>query len=249
MTGGGAGGAATDGHGEVGLEERVWEALATVLDPELDQPITDLGFVRSATVDGGEVIVRLRLPTFFCAPNFVWMMVADARDAIRGLPGVAVADVAVDDHFASEEINAGVAASVGFGDSFDGEPAGELDELRRTFAAKAYAAALERVCRGMRSAGTPLEALGALRLGAVPTGYDRERLERRRADLGLPLGPEDPLVVDASGAPIPVPELSAWLRKAQTVRVNMEGNGELCRGLLHTRYRLGELAGSGGSSA
>lgn len=232
--------------GSPGLDEMVWKALATVLDPELDEPITNLGFVRSCTVEQGAVTVRLRLPTFFCAPNFVWLMVADARDALRGVPGVAAVVVAVDDHFASEEINAGVARSAGFGEAFDGEPAGELDELRATFAAKAYAASLERVCRVMRRTGVALDALDGLRLGDLSVGEDRDRLVRRRSEVGLGSAPEDPLVVDASGERIAPADLRSWLRRAQTVRVNMEGNGELCRGLLHTRYRLGELAGSTG---
>ena len=238
------GGPPVDTSSDSSLEERVWRALGTVLDPELDQSITDLGFVRSCTVGPGTVTVRLRLPTFFCAPNFVWMMVADARDAVGALDGVDAVEVAVDDHFASEEINAGVARSAGFGESFDDEPAGALDELRATFDAKAYAAALERVCRVLLRVGVPLAALDALGLGDVPGGEDRNRLLCRRADVGLGVAPRDPLVVDASGEPIPASELSGWLRRAQTVRVNMEGNGELCRGLLHTRYRLAELAGS-----
>lgn len=45
-------------------------ALATVLDPELDRPITDLGFVRAVSVGAdGSVEARLRLPTYFCAPT------------------------------------------------------------------------------------------------------------------------------------------------------------------------------------
>ena len=49
----------------------VWQALETVMDPELDEPITDLDFVESHTVsDDGVATVVLRLPTFFCAPNF-----------------------------------------------------------------------------------------------------------------------------------------------------------------------------------
>src|SRR5215472_7634451 len=42
-------------------------ALATVRDPELDEPITTLGFVTSCTVSAdGDARVRLRLPTYFC---------------------------------------------------------------------------------------------------------------------------------------------------------------------------------------
>ena len=53
----------------VSLEAGVAAALATVVDPELDEPITDLGFVRSVQVGPGSVEVHLRLPTSFCAPT------------------------------------------------------------------------------------------------------------------------------------------------------------------------------------
>ena len=53
------------------LADRVLAALGTVYDPELDEPITALGFVGACSASGrGEVAVRLRLPTPQCAPNF-----------------------------------------------------------------------------------------------------------------------------------------------------------------------------------
>ena len=113
---------------------RVLAALDAVRDPELDEPITTLGFVSECIVSAaGDVVVRLRLPTYFCAPNFAFLMVADAYDVVSALPEVRSADVALVDHFASAEINAGVAARAGFAVSFAGEAIGELDELRRTF--------------------------------------------------------------------------------------------------------------------
>ncbi len=64
-------------------------ALTTVRDPELDEPITTLGFVASCAVScDGRAVVRLRLPTYFCAPNFAFLMVADAYDAVTAVPGV-----------------------------------------------------------------------------------------------------------------------------------------------------------------
>ena len=90
-------------------------------DPELDEPVTSLGFVTSCTVSAdGDVEVRLRLPTYFCAPNFAFLMVADAFDAVSSVAGVRHTEVVLEDHFASEEINRGVAARAGFVDSFDG---------------------------------------------------------------------------------------------------------------------------------
>jgi metal-sulfur cluster biosynthetic enzyme len=117
-----------------GLAGAVLAALATVRDPELDEPVTTLGFVSSCTVSAdGQTQVRLRLPTYFCAPNFAFLMVADAYDAVAAVPGVTAAEVILDDHFASDAINAGVAARAGFVGSFDGEAVDELDDLRATF--------------------------------------------------------------------------------------------------------------------
>jgi len=95
--------------------EALLAALETVRDPELDEPITSLGFVTSCTVSAdGDATVRLRLPTYFCAPNFAFLMVADAYDAVSALPGVRRAEVVLEDHFASDAINGGVAAQAGF---------------------------------------------------------------------------------------------------------------------------------------
>src|SRR5260221_9097347 len=67
----------------------VLTALGTVRDPELDEPITSLGFVAACAVSAdGDAQVRLRLPTYFCAPNFAFLMVADAHDAVSALDGI-----------------------------------------------------------------------------------------------------------------------------------------------------------------
>jgi metal-sulfur cluster biosynthetic enzyme len=110
------------------------EALDTVRDPELDEPITSLGFVASWSVSPeGDAEVHLRLPTYFCAPNFAFLMVADAYDAVSALDGVHSARIVLDDHFASDAINGGVAARAGFVRSFEGEATAELDQLRIDF--------------------------------------------------------------------------------------------------------------------
>jgi metal-sulfur cluster biosynthetic enzyme len=112
-------------------ERRVQAALDTVLDPELDAPITELGFVTSCTVEGdGTAHVRLRLPTFYCAPNFAFLIVAHAYDAVAHVDGVKAADIVLEDHFAASEINAGVAARAGFAAAFQGLAVNELDDLR-----------------------------------------------------------------------------------------------------------------------
>jgi metal-sulfur cluster biosynthetic enzyme len=207
----------------------LWAALGTVLDPELDQPITDLGFVSEAAVVHGHAHVRLRLPTYFCAPNFAYLMVADAHDAVSSLPDVSTVDVQLEDHFAAAEINAGVAGGAGFAGSFPGEANAELDELRLTFRRKAYLASLDRLA--MRIA----DPIG-LCLRDVPPSPELAAVLRRRAELGIPCDPDSPLLLDEHGTPIGEAEAPLRLRFARAVRVSIDGNAGLCRGLLHTRY-------------
>src|SRR6266700_4465073 len=164
-------------------------ALATVRDPELDEPITALGFVTSCTVSAdGDARVRLRLPTYFCAPNFAFLMVADTYDAVSAVPAVRSTEVILEDHFASDAINGGVAAQAGFVRSFDGEAVSELHALRADFLRKAVMAGTDQVCRPLLAAGKDPAALLAMTLGEVPPSRALDRLRSRRSELGLPAG-------------------------------------------------------------
>jgi len=213
-------------------------ALDTVRDPELDEPVTALGFVSSCTVSAeGVADVRLRLPTYFCAPKFAWLMVADAYDAVSGVPGVRRAQIELEDHFASAEINRGVAARAGFVQSFDGLAETELDELRTDFVRKAMLAATDRVCRPLLAAGRTPDELARLTLGDVPQSPARERLRARRAELGLPASDDAPLLVDPlHGEAIGVQALPLHLRRARLTGIGMQANASVCRGMLRERY-------------
>jgi metal-sulfur cluster biosynthetic enzyme len=216
----------------------VWTALGTVRDPELDEPVTTLGFVASCTVSGdGRAQVRLRLPTYFCAPNFAFLMVADAYDAVTAVPGIASAEVILDDHFASDAINAGVAARAGFVASFDGEAVAELGELRASFLRKAVLAGTDLVCRALRAAGVTPAELAALTLGAAPPSPELTRLRQRRADLGLAAGDGAPLLIDPlTGAGIAPDAAPLYLGRARVTRTGIEANTSICSGMLHARY-------------
>ncbi|GAB3144189.1 iron-sulfur cluster assembly protein [Amycolatopsis stemonae] len=213
----------------------VWSALGTVRDPELDEPLTDLGFVARCEVSAaGHAVIRLRLPTYFCAPNFAFLMVADAYDAIAGVPGLTGLDIRLDDHFASDAINRGVAARQGFVASFDGEAVDELDTLRHDFVRKAVLAGTDRVCRSLDGRDPT-----ALTLGDVPPSPDLDRLRARRHELGLPAGDGDPLLLDpATGQPVAPADAKRHLAFARLTRTSMEANSGVCRGMLRARYAL-----------
>jgi metal-sulfur cluster biosynthetic enzyme len=222
-----------------GLAGAVYAALGTVRDPELDEPITTLEFVSSCTVSPeGHAKVRLRLPTYFCAPNFAFLMVADAYDAVTGVPGVSSAEVILDDHFASDAINAGVAARAGFAASFDGEAADELDDLRATFLRKAVLAGTDQVCRPLGDAGLTPPELAALTLGATPASPALDRLRQRRRDLNLPADDSSLLLIDpATGNGIPESSVPLHLRRARLTRTGIDANTSICSGMLKARYQ------------
>jgi metal-sulfur cluster biosynthetic enzyme len=209
-------------------------ALEGVRDPELDAPITTLGFVSSCTVTpDGDAEVHLRLPTYFCAPNFAFLMVADAYDAVSVLDGVHSTRIVLEDHFASDAINHGVAARAGFEQAFEGEAAGELDDLRRDFLRKAVMAGTDQVCRPLT--GDP----ATMTLADVPPSPALESLRRRRAELGLPSGDDAPLLIDpVTGGP--VADAPLHLRRARLHRVGIEANTSICSGMLRHRYTSGE---------
>jgi hypothetical protein len=193
--------------------------------------------VASVAVDGGTAEVHLRLPTYFCAPNFAFLMVADAYDAVGAVPGVHRVVVVLDDHFASAEINGGVAARAGFAASFEGLAAGELDQLRKDFLRKAVLAGTDRVCRPLLAAGREPAGLARLRLGDVPGSPALDRLRERRAELGLPAGDDAPLLVDpVTGAGVGEEALPLHLRRTRLTRTSLEANGGMCRGMLRVRY-------------
>jgi metal-sulfur cluster biosynthetic enzyme len=217
----------------------VLDALGTVFDPELDEPITTLRFVTSCDVSAdGDVDVRLRLPTPQCAPNFAYLMAADARDAVRRLPEVGEVTVVLEDHYTGDEINAAVGQGAGFAQAFPGETAGELDTLRELFHRKALVARQARVCEAWLAAGASAEEVTARRVSDLPDDPGARRCLELRAHLGIPRGAGDPALVRPDGAPIAAADLKQWLRMASLVRTSLEANGGICRSLLAVRYDI-----------
>src|SRR6516225_5515540 len=86
----------------------ILEQLAQVLDPELDEPILDLGFVRSLQLRSGHATIALRLPTSWCAVNFAYLMAEDVRRALLAVDGIRQVTVSLGDHCAAEEIERAV---------------------------------------------------------------------------------------------------------------------------------------------
>jgi metal-sulfur cluster biosynthetic enzyme len=240
------------------LEQTVLDALRGVLDPELDESLVDLGFVADVRVDERRVTVRLRLPTFWCAPNFAYLMARDARDQVRRVAAGRDVRVVLEDHFASDEISAGVSDDRPLSSIFPGQTDGEdLAELRRLFQAKAYTMRLEQLVRLLLDHGLATDEVAGLRLGDVLAAPEHGPLVLRvgrhtrrvrggspllrayldkRSLLGLDVSDEAPLVTDPAGTPIAAADLPEALRRARRQRISIAFNAMFCRGLLETRY-------------
>lgn len=218
-------------------EGRVVEALSTVRDPELDEPITELGFVESVEIDGATVSVRLVLPTFFCAPNFAYIMAADAKAALARIDAVKKVKVLLADHFASSEINEGLADDRDFEDTFPGDASGEgLSGLRDLFSRKAFISRQERLCRSMLAAGRDADSLTRLIIRDLPEAPETRAYLARRAELGIDTSDTAPFLVTPAGMAISGGAVQEHMRFARMVSVSIQGNSSFCRGLLKTRY-------------
>jgi metal-sulfur cluster biosynthetic enzyme len=215
--------------------EDVLGALGSVYDPELDEPITALGFVAACEVaDAGAVELRLRLPTPQCAPNFAYLMAADARDAVLGLPGAGEVRVVLEDHYTGAEINAAVGRGERFAEAFPGETAGGLGALRELFRRKALVA---RQGRLLETVADPATA----RLGEL-SGPDAARCRELRRELGIDAADGAPAFVRGDGTPVPAAELARFARMAALTAISLEANGGICRSLLAVRYGIEEVA-------
>lgn len=218
-------------------EALVTEALSTVRDPELDEPLTDLGFVKDVRIDGGQVTVTLWLPTYFCAPNFAYMMAVDAKEAVGAVDGVTDVAIRLIDHHASDDINGGLDAGKDFDETFPGDGSGVgLAETRLRFDRKAFVARQQEVYRQLTDKGmTPVEILG-LTIGDLPDTPEARRYLDRRARVELDASDEAPFLVDLDGKAVTAENLDRHLIFARTVSVSIEGNASFCRGLLAVRY-------------
>jgi metal-sulfur cluster biosynthetic enzyme len=238
------------------LRERVLDALAHVYDPELDEPITELGFIGSCEVSpAGDVDVMLRLPTPQCAPNFAFLMGADSRQVVRQVPGVRDVGVRFEDHYTGEEINAALARGEGFTGAFPGETDDDdLESLRELLARKALIARQSKLCEQLREQGVDDPELMAMTVAQLPATPGAARVLQLRRMLGIATDAGAPAFVQANGEPVRAEQLTRWLRAARLVRVSLEANGEICRGLLqarHPRHRLAaqpEISDTGGAT-
>ncbi len=245
---------------DIGITEaHIYAAIADVLDPELDEPLVKLGFIDHIGVDGADVTVTFKLPTFWCSPNFAYLMAKDLRSRVREVPGVRSVHVALLDHCAEDEVTHGINHELSFAEAFPDETMEDehLEELRRTFLRKGFLMRQDAVLRQMLKVGLDESAIAALRMRDMGVdedantasvvvqgkpvllervGHSAATYIRRRAALGLPMETDGPLIIDDAGQPLQVGGLKEFMRRSRSIRMNIMFNTTFCKGMFRTRY-------------
>lgn len=236
--------------------EAIYAALENVYDPELDDSLIRLGFIDEVEIVGADVTVRYKVPTFWCAPNFTFMMSYDIRDEVSRVPGVRAVTVLVRNNCAEQEINTGINAGLSFQETFGADTNGEsLDDLRRIFTEKGFLARQDVLLRRLRQAGlADAEMLGLrqcdvradgddllLTTGHAPlrvrlAAADLARYQHKRKKLGLPHAPDALLFTTLAGDDLRGLDLQDYLRRSRAARLNIAFNSTLCEGLLRATY-------------
>jgi metal-sulfur cluster biosynthetic enzyme len=238
----------------------VTERLDRVDDPELDESIVALDYVRDLTIDGSSVRVELVLPTAWCSPAFAWMMATGARDEVEDLPGIEECTVRLTDHMHEAEINRGVNEGLSFAEAFPDAEDG-IEEVRRTLDEKARMGRQHRAVEILREAGIEPEQIVSLRQSdvslddeqalvsladgglvvPVPAEPMTEYLQKAKA-VGLVTDPADRLFATSEGDPIPPTEFEAVQRRARLAKTNANGQGSVCAALNEARNGTAERA-------
>ncbi len=236
----------------------VWARLDLVMDPELDEPVTDMGFIEAVSVAGpttghnaSTVEIAFRLPTYWCSPNFAFLMAEGIKREVESLPWVSQAIVTLHDHMAADAMNAVINTGGAFSDVFSELMPGEnLDALREKFDHKAFQRRQEVVIKALLAQGYPWSDIVSLTLADLTlvrfadAEDDRQRgryaalltskkLARFALDLAFPT---------YQGTPIG-PDFQTYMGLLRSVRINMEFSGSLCRGLKRSRYLEADLSG------
>ena len=236
--------------------DQVWARLDLVMDPELDEPVTDMGFIEAVSItDTGQqnsatVHVSFRLPTYWCSPNFAFLMAGDIKRQIEVLPWVGQAVVTLQDHMAAAEMNAAINSGASFGSVFeDLHPGEDLAALREKFDVKAFQRRQESVIKAMIAIGFLPSDLVVMPRGllAVTDLADPEAARQKTRYLAIlqqKLGSNPADLAFPTYQGTQVADYPLYMGLLRSVRINMEFSGSMCRGLKASRYLEADLSGA-----
>lgn len=223
--------------------QEIWRALSAVCDPELDEAVTELGFIQEVSIGtDGDVWVRFRLPTFWCSANFAYLMASDMRDAIARLDWTREISMQLVDHFVSAEVSSGSSSGKSFREIFRLKPEEDLEGIRSTFRRKSFQKRQEALLRYLLGRGETipdllrmcLAELNRLKICNGGVGF-RTRYIQARTALGFCPHSSIPAFHDVQGRALDPSDFANYLQQLRRVRLNTEFNAEICRGLLAVR--------------
>jgi metal-sulfur cluster biosynthetic enzyme len=225
--------------------EEVWSALDAVTDPEIDESVVSLDFVTELNIDSSNrVEIEFRLPTYWCAPNFAFLMASDMRDAVTALEWVRDVSVRLSDHFSADLINRSVALRQDFRDAFPGETDDDLSAIRQKFLGQAFERRQELLLQYLMARGYGPDWIARASLSElIGLELDQEGIALRNLYLFIlrrmdPDGEEEALAfTTANKRPLDNQDLRSYLRKIAATRRNAEFNGFICRSLLSERVK------------
>src|SRR6266436_9341700 len=230
---------------DVDQTQEVWSALGTVTDPEIDESVTSLEFVTSVRIESGnKVEIDFRLPTYWCAPNFAFLMASDMRDAVTALEWVRDVSVRLSDHFSADLINRSVALRQDFRDAFPGETDDDLSAIRQKFLGQAFERRQELLLQCLIARGYGPDWIARASLSElIGLELDQEGIALRNLYLFIlrkmdpDAGEEALAFTTANKRPLDNQDLRTYLRKIAATRRNAEFNGFICRSLLSERVK------------
>ena len=221
----------------------VWSQLSRVTDPELDESVTEIGFVTAVHIGASDdVHVAFQLPTYWCSPNFAFMMAEDMRRAILGLSWATSASVVLGEHMYGEKINHGINLGLSFSEAFGDEATGDLDALRATFLHKAFQWRQEVLLKHLLDSGETASDVvqwTVFELSGRLSNPDEQQLIDRyldRRDVAGKFDGQALAFVTLEGQSLDASGLAQYLKLIRRVRINAEFNGALCRRLLVERF-------------
>jgi hypothetical protein len=166
-------------------------------------------------------------------------MAADARAAVRRLPGVRTVTIKLQDPYTGDDINRALARGDGFTGAFPGETEDDdLSALRELSQRKALIARQSKLCDALLAAGAGPDQIVGPCVADLDDGRELRRYLELREQLGIAVDPGAPAFVSPNGAPLAAGALQRWLRMAWLSRASLETNGGICRSLLQFRHDL-----------
>lgn len=166
-------------------------------------------------------------------------MAADARAAVRRLPGVRTVTIRLQDHYTGDEINRALTRGDGFSGAFPGETEDDdLSALRELFQRKTLIARQSKLCEALLAARAGPDQIVGLCVADLDDGRELRRCVELREQLGIAVDPGAPAFVSPNEEPLAAGALQRWLRMARLIRASLETNGGICRSLLQFRHDL-----------